>query len=62
MSCACENKKMSEEYVRIRRLAKSYAQIEEVTVGLYKKDDGSYDFSPASECENKKIVEYITKY
>ena len=62
MSCACEHKKMSEEYERIRRLAKSYAKIEDVTVAIYRKDDGSYNFTVTSETGNKEIIEYITKY
>ena len=62
MSCACEHKKMSEEYARIRGLAKFYAKMEGITVGLYRKGNGSYDFSPVSECDSKDIVEYITKY
>lgn len=62
MSCACEHKKMSKEYKRIRSLAKTYAKMESITIGIYRKENGSYDFSPASECENKNIVEFLTKY
>ena len=62
MSCACENKRMSAEIERIRRLAKAYAKIEGVTAVLYRNDDGTYGFASISEEIGKPIVEYITPY
>ena len=62
MSCACENKRMSQEIERIRRLAKGWARMEGQTAVLYQKDDGTYGFSAISEEINNPIVEYITPY
>lgn len=62
MSCACENQRMGKEKERIRRLAKVLAVMEGKTVGLYVKDDGSYDFTAEYEEIEKGIVEYITPY
>lgn len=64
MSCACEHKKLSSEYDRIRKLAKGLARIENHIVVVFANPDGSYSFcrDDAPECENRKIVEYITPY
>lgn len=62
MSCACENKRMGQEYERIRRLAKAWAIMEEVTVVMYKNSDGTYGFTSALDKVGKPIVEYITPY
>ena len=64
MSCACEHRRMGQELDRIRRLAKAWAKMEEETVILYKKDDGTYGFASISaESEiGKQIIEYITPY
>ena len=61
MSCACENKRMSEERERMRRLAKAFAIMENVTTVIFKKADGTLDFALASE-EIENIVEFITPY
>lgn len=62
MSCACENRRMGQEYERIRRLAKAWAKAEGATVATYKNGDGSYGFAAAEEEIGKPIVEYITPY
>lgn len=62
MSCGCENKRMAKEYGRIWNLAKGYARLEGVCVILFRKEDGTYDFAPAGEENDKNIVEYITPY
>ncbi len=55
------NKRMGSEIERIRRLAKAWAKSEGETVVLYKKSDGTYDFtSNISQVET--IIEYITPY
>lgn len=61
MSCACENKKRSGEYERMRRLAKMTAKLREKTVALYMNDDGTYGISVDNETD-KKIVEYLSPY
>lgn len=61
MSCACENTRMSKERDRMRRLAKAFAIIENVTAVIYKKDNGMLDFAPASD-EIENIIEFITPY
>ena len=64
MSCACENMKKGRELDRIYRLAKAYAVMEDVSVCIYKKTDGTYEFCPLSneiEIDNE-IIEYITPY
>ena len=64
MSCACENKRMSQELERFRRLAKAWAMMEGQTAAIYKNEDGTYGFASISaESEiGKQIVEYITPY
>lgn len=62
MSCACEQKKLSEEYERMKRLAKSYACMQGETVALYMKTDGTYDFATTPDNKEIKIVEYISPY
>ena len=65
MSCGCENKKMSAELDRARRLAKAHARLDGRTVALLRKEDGTY-YSCVSEQLNdtirKQIVEYFTPY
>ena len=61
MSCACEHKKMSSEYKRMRRLAKATAKLNDKTVALYKNDDGTYEFTTDIEID-KPNVEYISPY
>ena len=61
MSCACEHKKLSSEYERMRRLAKATACMNECTVALYRNEDGTYGIS-TDEKPDKEIVEYITQY
>ena len=61
MSCACENKKKSSEYERMRRLAKAAAELHEKTVVLFMNEDGTYGFSIDLEI-NKLNVEYISPF
>lgn len=61
MSCACENKKMSSEYERMKRLAKASAKLNDKTVALYINDDRTYGFTIDTEID-KKILEYISPY
>lgn len=62
MSCACEHRKLGQEYERIRRLAKGFAQMEGETVVIYRNQDGTYNFAVPSDENDKEIVEYITPY
>lgn len=62
MSCACENKRMSQEYERMRRLAKALAKMENKDVVTYSNDDGTYGFTSDLDNNDKPIVEYITPY
>lgn len=62
MSCACENRRLGQEYERIRRLAKAWAKMEDKTTVLYQNEDGTYGFTSISEEIVKPIVEYITPY
>lgn len=62
MSCACEYRKYTEQINNIRRLAKLMAIDENVTIAIYKNDDGTYGFNKEEYCENKNIVEYISPY
>lgn len=62
MSCACENRRMSQELDRIRRLAKALAKMESQTVCIYRNGDGTYGFCTIENEINKEIVEYITPY
>lgn len=62
MSCACMNKRLGQEFERIRRLAKAWASIESKTAILYQNEDGTYGFTSISEEIGKTIVEYITPY
>lgn len=61
MSCACEQKRLSSEYERMRRLAKATAKLEGQTVALYKNGDGTYGFTTDIETDIP-IVEYISPY
>lgn len=60
MSCICEQKKLSSEYERMKRLAKAAAILRGETVSLYRNEDGTYGFTTIET--NKPIVEYITPY
>ena len=62
MSCRCEHIKMNAEYDRIKRLAKSYAEIEQKSVAIYGKDGGGYDFCAVNEIGDKQIIEIISRY
>ncbi len=62
MSCGCENKRLSAERERIRRLAKAWAVMEQAVAVLYKKADGTYGFAPESENVDVEIIELITPY
>ena len=61
MSCSGENKRLSSEYERIHRLAKATAKLNDETVGIYKKEDGTYGIAGEAESD-KIIIEYITPY
>lgn len=61
MSCACENKKYSSEYERMKRLAKATAAMTGKTIALFKNADGTFDFSESFP-EDKSIIEYISPY
>lgn len=63
MSCACENRRMSQEYERMRRLAKAWAKLEDKAAALYLEPDGIYGFSDASEDNtDKRIIEIVSPY
>lgn len=62
MSCACENKKYSQDLERIRNLAKAYAKLEGVTVSILKRKDGTYYFEAVSQENKTNIIEFITPY
>lgn len=63
MSCACENRRISQEYERMRRLAKAWAAIEEKAAALYLNTDGTYGFSDAEDDNTeKRIIEIISPY
>ncbi len=61
MSCACEHKKLASEYERMRRLAKTTALLHDKTVALFRKEDGTYDFTIDTEID-KPNIEYISPY
>lgn len=56
------NKKFGSELDRFRRLAKAYAKMEDATVVIYKKVDGTYGFTKADNKIDKPIIEYISPY
>lgn len=58
MSCDCENKKKSSEYGHIRELAKKAAMLEGSIMAIYRKENGTYTFSRASEYKGT-IIELI---
>ena len=62
MSCGCENKRLGSELERARRLAKAFAIEQEITVALYRNEDGTYRFCPIDTEIDKTIIEYITPY
>lgn len=62
MSCACEHKKLSSEYERMKRLAKACARLQEQTVGLYKNPDDTYAFCVVTETSDKQFLEYLSPY
>lgn len=62
MSCACENRRMSKELERFRRLAKALARMEDETVAIYLNEDGTYGFTSAKFEIEKEIVEFISPY
>ena len=63
MSCACGDRRRWQDVDRIRGLAKTWAKMENETVVLYRRTDGTYDFSPIDKNEpENEIVEYITPY
>ncbi len=62
MSCACNNKRLAQEYDRIWRLAKGWAKMEEATAVIYKCEDGTYGFASEIDEIDKQIVEYVTPY
>lgn len=62
MSCACEHKRLGQQIDRIRRLAKAWAESEDMTVVIYKNYDDTYGFAPITTEIDKPIIEYITPY
>lgn len=62
MSCACEQRKLGQEYGRIRRLAKGFAEMEGKTVVIYRNHDGTYNFTVPSGDNDNEFLEYITPY
>lgn len=61
MNCGCENRKLSQELDRTRRLAKALAIMEDKTVAIYRREDSTYGFTAELDTENK-IIEYISPY
>lgn len=61
MSCACENKKLSKEHERMRRLAKATAILQETDVVLYKNADGTLGISTDLDTD-RQILEYLSPY
>ena len=62
MSSDCEHKRMGQEIDRFRRLAKSWAKMNDETAVIYRHPDGTYGFASISSEIDKPIVEYITQY
>lgn len=62
MSCGCENKRLGREIDRVRRLAKGFATVQNVTVAVYRNEDGTYGFCDTAKEITKPIIEYITPY
>lgn len=62
MSCACENRKLGEDYIRIRRLAKTLAKLERIEVVIYENHDGTYGFCKTGFEKDKPIKEFISPY
>lgn len=53
---------MGQEIDRFRRLAKSWAKMNDETAVIYRHPDGTYGFASISSEIDKPIVEYITQY
>lgn len=62
MSCACNNRRLAQEYERIYRLAKGLAVMEGKDCVIFKNEDGTYGFLAADREIDKEIVEYVTPY
>ncbi len=62
MSCACNNRRLAQEYERIYRLAKGLARMECKDVVIFRNADGTYGFIQAGKETDKPIVEYVTPY
>ncbi|MDE5976545.1 MAG: hypothetical protein K2G69_08350 [Muribaculaceae bacterium] len=62
MSCGCTNRKLGGEYERIRRLAKSLAEMDDALVAIYARPDGTFGFDRADIAGDVKIIEYLTPY
>lgn len=62
MSCECENRRLGAERERIYRIAKAWAAAENITVALYKNEDGTYGFASVHDCDSKQIEEFISPY
>ena len=63
MSCLCENKRMSEDLERAKRLAKAAAKMTGETMIVYAKDGGGYGFSSEREIKASNTpIEYLTPY
>lgn len=62
MSCACEQKKLSSEYERMKRLAKAAAKLRDETVALCRNPDGTYRLAFPDEKLTGEAVEYFSPY
>jgi len=61
MSCACENKKKSQEYVRMAKLAKATAVLRGEITSLWLRSDGCYEIHPLGYNGNGKLIEYFSE-
>jgi len=62
MACGCRNKERMSALCKVRELAKKNAVLDQTMVTIYKKADGSYNFTAFGsdyEGEMVEIVHYL---